>query len=244
MPTRIVPSAAYWDESVANSTRRDHPRHTTAGKQPVAAGPLVDRLLKLDDRIRHPTQGTADDCFGDLPMAAAGPGGRRGGRADFLGHARPGAVGPPFAATRCVVLGGQARPHAQRRSLLRGWSSHQRRRWSSDPVCPGSSHTGERQQRPYRDCSAWRAAVPDRNRRRLRGRLRESRSPSSLPPAGAAFAYARVAHQWAVRAPGFRIKQASACFREGEAGKGWRGRTGAMSRGRDASLPRAITGRS
>ena len=53
------------------------------------------------------------------------------------GHARPGrGRSSRSPASRCVVLGGQARRETQRWSLLRARSSHQRRRRSRDPVCP------------------------------------------------------------------------------------------------------------
>jgi hypothetical protein len=70
-------------------------------------------------------------------MAAAGPGRRRGGRADSPGlRATRRGRSSRSPASRCVVLGGQARRETQRWSLLRARSSHQRRRRSSDPVCP------------------------------------------------------------------------------------------------------------
>jgi hypothetical protein len=69
--------------------------------------------------------------------AAAGPGRRRGARADSPGpRATRRGRSSRSPGSRCVVLGGQARRQTQSGSLLRARSNHQRRRRSRDPVCP------------------------------------------------------------------------------------------------------------
>ena len=107
-----------------------------ASAHPPAA--VVDRgigRIPLSSRRRG-----ARDRVGDLPMAAAAPSRRRGGRADAPGpRATRRGRSSRSPASRCVVLGGQARRETPRWSLLRARTSHQRLRRSRDPVCPKSA---------------------------------------------------------------------------------------------------------
>ena len=90
-----------------------------------------------------------------------------------------------------------------------------------DRLCPGSSHTGERSNAQIVTAQLGEQQFPtgiaDDSVGDCGSRDRPVRCRRQGPPLSM-----HGAHQWAVRALGFRIKQASACFREGEAGKGWR----------------------